>query len=145
MMKSATKKVVREAVLVVLLFSVWSTFEILTGYSELARWYGLLSVAIAVGVAAGTVPRWAGILMSERSVRLRRNTAAWKLIAVGALVAGFLGGGLVYLLEGLLGLSYFPALVFSLFLGLGVGLGIMGNFDDLFWRSGTVVRRNQED
>ena len=91
LMKSPTKKVVREAVLVVLLFSVWSTFEILTGYSEHARWYGLLSVAIAAGVATGTVPRWAGILMSERSVRSRKNTAKWKLIAVGALIAGCLG------------------------------------------------------
>ena len=143
LMKSPTRKVVREAVLVVLLFSVWSTFEILTGYSEHARWYGLLSVAIAAGVATGTVPRWAGILMSERSVRSRKNTAKWKLIAVGALIAGCLGGGLMYLLKGLLGLSYFPALVFSMFLGLGVGYGIIGNLDDLYRRSETVSRRHR--
>ena len=32
------EKVAREALLVLLLFSVWGTFEFLTGYSEHARW-----------------------------------------------------------------------------------------------------------
>ena len=51
-MKSATKKVALEALLVLLLFSAWNTFESLTGYSEDARWFGILSMAIAGGLAA---------------------------------------------------------------------------------------------
>ena len=123
-MKSATKKVAREALLVLLLFSVWGTFEFLTGYSEHARWYGLLSVAITSGVAVFTVPRWVITLTSERSMGPQKKQAKWKFIAVGALVAGFVGGGLAYLLEGLLGAPHFSVLVFSTFWGLGLGFAI---------------------
>ena len=58
------------------------------------------------------------------------RTAKWKLIAMGALIAGCLVGGLMYLLEGLLGMSRLPAIVFSMFCGLELGCGVMGIGDD---------------
>ena len=87
-------------------------------------------MSIAAAVAACTVPRWVGILKSELSVRPHKKKTKWKFIVVGALIGGCMAGGLLYLLEDLLGMSHFPAPVSSMFLGLGFGSGVIAYGDD---------------
>ena len=117
------KKIVPEALLVVLLLAAWGVFEIATGYGAETRRVDALISAIVAGAAAGMVFRWAGILAAERSAHSPSKTAKWKVVAVGALITGCTFGGLMYLLNFVWGISFHQALVFSFFGGHMLGMG----------------------
>ena len=117
------KKIVPEALLVVLLLAAWGVFEFTTGYGAQTGRLEVLISAIVAGAAAGMVFRWAGILAAERSAHSPSKTARWKAFAVAALITGCTTGGLMYLLNLLLGIPFPQAFVFSLFGGLMLGMG----------------------
>ena len=117
------KKIVPEALLVVLLLAAWGVFELTTGYGAETRRVDALISAIVAGAAAGMVFRWAGILAAERSAHSPSKTARWKALAVAALISGCTTGGLMYLLYLFLEISFHQAFVFSLFGGLLLGWG----------------------